>query len=420
MEAHQQRIIRNKMKFILSIFLSFAVFSSESFTPSICGTWPKTTCLRSSVNDGSLAEGNPTRSDLIKQLQKSFYMNEETANVPSKGNAVMKSVPLYRAEYTELPGYQNVLHIHDPSDTIFFQKIIHSKGYPKYFGHINKFSNSEDTVGTLCQISDHRHIEEDGSLILIVQALERFVVKDFVQELPYTIADLSVTPDEELIDFYGEVGAVQEAFRLHPYETRRIFVSDCAYDSERDSIGVSPICNYEGSFGLLRPLEKENLDSDEVLRILQLEQTLWLKLDEMVQVLNHLVSSPSSETQGVPIPTRLLGLLPQHPPVPWPRKFVLEEYATKLKSEHALVGTFTQSPFVRVDDLVGYPVLRRAQRLSFTVWTLTNTIAEIIGTNDSLTQQDILEMDSTEERLEAAMAKIEVIIDISRQLLTSE
>jgi hypothetical protein len=29
-------------------------------------------------------------------------------------------------------------------------------------------------------------------------------------------------------------------------------------------------------------------------------------------------------------------------------------------------------------------------------------------------------MDSTEERLEAAMAKIEVIIDISRQLLTSE
>jgi hypothetical protein len=140
----------------------------------------------------------------------------------------------------------------------------------------------------------------------------------------------------------------------------------------------------------------------------------------MVQVLNQLVSSPSSKTQGIPIPTRLLGLLPKSPPVPWPRSFLLEDYATKLKSEHVLVGTFTQSPFVRVDDLVGYPALRRTQRLSYAVWTLTDSIAEIVGTDDFLTKQDVLEMDSTEERLEAAMTKINVIIDISRQLLTSE
>lgn len=347
-------------------------------------------------------------------------MNEETVHAPSKGSTVMNNVPLYRAEYTEFPGYQNILHIDDPSETNFFQKIIHSNGYPKYFGHVNKMAYGEDAVGTLCQISDYRHLEEDGSLILIAQGLERFIVKDVVQKIPYPIADVSIAPDEELIDVHGEVGAVQEGFRLHPYETRRIFVSDCEYDSEKDSIAASPIANYEGSFGLLRPLENEDLDSVEVRRILHLEQSLWIKLDEMVQVLNQLVSSPSSKTQGIPIPTRLLGLLPKSPPVPWPRLFLLEDYATKLKSEHVLVGTFTQSPFVRVDDLVGYPALRRTQRLSYAVWTLTDSIAEIVGTDDFLTKQDVLEMDSTEERLEAAMTKINVIIDISRQLLTSE
>jgi hypothetical protein len=408
------------MKFFLINLLSSTAIFSTAFTSGVRGSWSKATCLRSSINDGGFSEGNPNRSDLIKQLEKTFYMNEETARAPSKANTIMSNVPLYRAEHTEFPGYQNVLHIHDPGETIFFQKLIHSKGYPKYFARVNKHEFKEDAVGTLCQISDYRHVEKDGSLILIVQALERFIVKDIVQEIPYPIVDISIMPDEELIDIHGEVGAVQEGFRLHPYETRRIFVSDCAYDSEKDSIAVSPISNYEGSFGLLRPLENKSLDSIDVQKVLYLEQKLWIKLDKMVQVLNQLVSSPSSNTQGVPIPTRLLGLLPKNPPVPWTGTFLLEEYANKLKSEHVFVGTFTQSPFVRVDDLLGYPALRRAQRLSYTVWTLTDTITEMVGTDDSLSKQDVLEMDSTEERLEAAMTKIDVIIDISRKLLTSE
>ena len=51
-------------------------------------------------------------------------------------------------------------------------------------------------VGTLMRIVDNRRMK-DGRLLLLVQAMERFVVSEVHQEFPYAIADVQLLLDEE-------------------------------------------------------------------------------------------------------------------------------------------------------------------------------------------------------------------------------
>eukprot|EP00797_Seminavis_robusta_P021389 Sro332_g119390.2 (92) ;mRNA; r:56183-56458 len=76
------------------------------------------------------------------------------------------------------------------------------------------------------------------------------------------------------------------------------------------------------------------------------------------------------------------------------------------------VGTYSKSPFVRYDyadnPLKRYPILRRAQRLSFVVWILMENIGPV-GNQPVVSRQDILEMHSISERLEAARDRLKAI-----------
>ena len=111
----------------------------------------------------------------------------------------------------------------------------------------------------------------------------------------------------------------------------------------------------------------------------------------MIQLLQQLVESAESPMKGtMPVPTQILGLLPRDPPSPWPSSFSLQHYATQLEIEKLLVGTYSKSPFVRVDDLKGYSPLRRAQRFSYAIWTLTDTVVAL--DDNDVTKQDVLEM----------------------------
>ena len=123
------------------------------------------------------------------------------------------NLPLWRVQWTELPGRSNVLHIHQGHYTHMFEKILRSSlGPPWYVGHLllpggsanlNKEEyrlegiletsdeqNSQpkpklrsSVVGTLLEIVDFRRFG-DGKLLLLVHGLERFVVTETVRELP--------------------------------------------------------------------------------------------------------------------------------------------------------------------------------------------------------------------------------------------
>ena len=120
-------------------------------------------------------------------------------------------------------------------------------------------------------------------------------------------------------------------------------------------------------------------------------------IDALVNLLHQLSSNPN-EAKVTPVPTQMLGLLPRrgsclrdekHPSnnKAWPEGFKLEQYATRLEEYAATmsVGTFSKSPFVRYDyadnDVTTYPTMRRAQRLSFVVWILLESIG-IVGEED--------------------------------------
>ena len=57
-------------------------------------------------------------------------------------------------------------------------------------------STAAAVLGTLLRIADYRRMS-DGRLLLLVQALERFVVTHVHQTLPYSIADVQLLPDIE-------------------------------------------------------------------------------------------------------------------------------------------------------------------------------------------------------------------------------
>ena len=412
---------------------------------------PSTTIIQYSLEEGNESEEQlAKRMEMIKQIQKVFYSDEQAIKAPEKGCTAMKHVPLWRVQWTELPGFQNILNVHVPHYTNMFQKIINSNTKPMYFGHIYLPGGSDNLdnttyameegntnaamIGTLMQISDYQQLH-DGTLVLIVQGLERFRISNVIRHhSPYAIADIEIFPDKELIDAHagasldadgnadvdghgkGWIDSVEESFLLHPYENRFVGFADC--EAIQNTISLSPLANYDGSFRLHSSSPRWMCieQSDQVRNVLILEQKLWILLDEMIQLLQQLVESAESPMKGtMPVPTQILGLLPRDPPSPWPSSFSLQHYATQLEIEKLLVGTYSKSPFVRVDDLKGYSPLRRAQRFSYAIWTLMDSVVAL--DDNDVTKQDVLEMTSTKERLEAGMDKIHLISNVIRGVL---
>jgi hypothetical protein len=129
----------------------------------------------------------------------------------------------------------------------------------------------------------------------------------------------------------------------------------------------------------------------------------------------------------------------------WPSDFYLENVVVNMEGKFSelssgnydsnasssSVGTYSKSPFVRVDDYKNgddgdgddddeyeyeyeyeheheheheYSSLRRAQRLSYVIWTITESISLPPDTDgDRCSRQKVLEIGSTKERLEIAI-----------------
>ena len=315
-----------------------------------------------------------------------------------------------------------------------FQKILRSGAKNKYFGHLYLPGGSENLdnpeykleentkaplIGALMKITSHRELE-DGRLILIVQALEKFrVVEAKRHHSPYSIATIEIMPDKELVHAQSCIGfdmsdAVTQAFDLHEFEFQPVLQEDQTEE------GVSPLVNYDIDFkGNNGKHNGKSNDSNNIISppISELEYKVWVHIDEMIHLLQSLVDP--MKTRPIPIPTQILGLLPTNPIHPWPEQFCLEKYALKLEKEKAQIGTFSKSEFVRVDNHQGiqYPPLRRAQRLSFVLWALTDTIAVPDTTHPDFSRQKLIELNSIEKRLDAGLRKLQVICFMIRNVL---
>ncbi len=191
------------------------------------------------------------------------------------------NLPLWRVGWIETPGRRNCLNVHEAQYTHMFESILSTQSEnsndPLYFGHLylpggttsaksgeeryrlktwreelddeSRFDNysksstlkapdiSKETVdrsavvGCLMQIVDHRRME-DGRLMLLVQALERFVVDEVCETLPYSVANVQILLDKEDVTFnqkndkqvdesfckYLRGKAVTASFYYHDYE----------------------------------------------------------------------------------------------------------------------------------------------------------------------------------------------------------
>ena len=488
--------------------------------------------------DNETPEERESRMKLVRELQKSFYKDEEGPKILVKGEntgtdaavatnaaATILNLPLWRVQWTELPGSQNVLNVHVPHYTNMFQKILRGKSrrwgdtgtdgnederdgdgddeLVYYFGHIflpggsenldnPSYTLKEGDIGTLMKISDSRQ-QSDGRLTLVVQALERFEIKRVERShSPYAIADVTILPDFEQLVEAREIGtaldpsgearscdgdgldntdderargvAVSEAFANHPFEYRRVSIDECEIMSDDGTVvglGVSPLSNYDSGRSLPSRGAGANPDLGVTISasshhrdaLAVAESDTWIQLDELLKLLRI-----ASNGVNVPIPTQLMGLLPlsrsvmvseettaKVETVPWPSKFDLGKIVARLEAQDddspntTLVGTHSKSPFVRVDrngnkndsdngrdsttntDGNHYSPLRRAQRFSYVVWTLTQSIAlPSDDGEDKYSNENILKIENTQERLELAMEKMNKICLLLKKVLRLE
>ena len=144
--------------------------------------------------------------------------------------------------------------------------------------------------------------------------------------------------------------------------------------------------------------------------LLSLEHQLWVELDGLLRALAS-ARGPSGKT---PVPSQLLGLLPPPPAAGWPKDFLelglgsseaqLRERYEGALAEGEELGVARFFSYIPVDH-ENYPARRRAQRLSWAVWS-------VIGAQN-VELQPLLDEQSTKERLRFALLRCR---DIMKQL----
>ena len=404
-----------------------------------------------SINEEPINE--ETRMEMVRSLQASFYQNSKDPRPqldPTTG--ILQHLPLWRVQWTELPGRSNVLNVHEGTYTNMFETILNGPK-PWYFGHLFLPHGSENikseqycyqlktwqnelkdvtratqptrsaSVGTLMRIVDVRRLK-DGRLILLVQALERFVIHEVLQTLPYSRAHVQILPDWEDLkhprateeEAIGQrARAVVQSMKYHDYEyeatplplaqseyldvtdifgtaVRAVipFVPMSEDDSTLDRLEEEPILR-SPSFGMEISMESKLLDGNvlsdpptlpnseehthENESLERLEQLMWLALEDFC----------TSTCRAGYIPAK--ELLQLRPP--------------------GLVSNFpdTRRPSPN------YPALRRQRRLSFA------SAAMLEGTKIGADLRHVwLETPSTRARLTAVLN----IFETSNRMMMGE
>ncbi len=212
------------------------------------------------------------RMEMVRSLQKTYYTPSETdaemslsgaSSSDEYGSASLRSLPTLTSYDTInmpsvnnaaiLPGYQFIWSIHLPHHSHMFHSIL-SQPPPWYFVHValpsvssskgkahssssdSKEGSKEDVVvnnieayttiekelntnsfhlyGTLLRITDRRFQDEDGRIVLAVQAIDRVRVQRLAS-LPgnsaMVLTDVELWPEEELVRYYFDKALMSSA-----------------------------------------------------------------------------------------------------------------------------------------------------------------------------------------------------------------
>ena len=403
---------------------------------------------------------------MVRYIQQSFYAQNGDSNymfeTPTLANGgLLRNLPLWRVPWVELPGRTNVLNVHEAVYTNMFETLLRSGTKDLYFGHVflDKgtknlksypvqpwFANDKpdpvsSSIGTLMRITDYRRLS-NGRLLLLVQALERFVVTQTVADLPYARADVQLVPDLDQwvttsddcrLDSWqttnvgcgnARAQALVDAFAWHPYEyedTRFTSLpsqpepgdivgsvlaqvlpyasldparlptdvfwppdvsTEASKDAVPDDVDVVPTAASEPS------LEAKLLSSGVLQTFQPPESTRNCSLVELELRVWWAVNDYLLVTK-TPVSPVLLGFLP--PGVTWPHDFVLHSIANELPQQ-----TVFQHKYIPV--AAAYPAILRQRKLSFHVAAL------ILRNEDA---GILLQLPSTALRLHYVLWKLE-------------
>jgi len=217
-------------------------------------------------SDAESPRDRARRMSMARELQSLFYKDTVAATSPyqpaaqanshsklSYGSTVLRNLPtltthdrIKSAESSLLPGYQYVWHIHSPQHCHMFHSIL-SGPAPWYIGHVylpgstpskTKPSEGEDETsiidgmesyndvqkrlksgsslyGTLLRITDRRFQDEDGTIVLAVQSIDRVRLHN-VASLPgtYLSTDVQLSPEDELMNSYFDKALMSSAMYI--------------------------------------------------------------------------------------------------------------------------------------------------------------------------------------------------------------
>lgn len=431
----------------------------------------------------SSSEEKMDRMEIIRSLQNSFYSTTaiETDKRPSLdlSKGIYTNLPLWRVNWTELPGRTNVLHVHDPRYTNMFEKIMHMD-QPYYFGHlylekgskalsknndieeVSQLMDYEDydmeehgdgvigsaVLGTLMRITDYRRID-DGRLLIFVQAIERFVVLNVHQELPYGVVDVQLLPDIEEVYYKiqqdsdinddddqniipnARALAIRESLDTYldlefentilslPNKHDELSANDIYYSSIME---VLPYARYSGKLPITNPCDNNfNIPSSSPPLPQTIQDTIFSK--QMSPLEYHLkksniINQPCYNKQlfhlstneleiqlwividlflqrtPKPLSVSLLSLLPKidngGKEIKWPKTFFLL----------TLINNLNEKDKKEIIDLSAhnYPSYRRQKRFSYSVGLLLENVNELTDSNKQLFRHTLLRIPSAHGR----------------------
>lgn len=498
--------------------------------------------------------------EMVKKIRKVFYSDthpkEDHSKLPDRnappkiayGSSMIHNLPalttddLHEITSKEikaiLPGHQYVWNIHSPQHTHLFHSILSKEG-PHFFACLSDYDqfSKKTQYATLMRICDHRFRDEDGRIVLAVQAMDRLRISKLSSSYISLTGDFQIWPEIELVReklsgaFPNEqvicdevedsecltqtvdpnsvsraalAAAAADSYRCRNFEYAPIYLTekpkgpDDAHslhaspnDSkatklikegikkqeeeenkyETDYLQVIELVNYDAL--AYRPLidaaavnsqaiknfwtnsASDNEDSDfaddeELFAqlvnfnaapnsatftigsnedaefptnfetyanapsnegVAMMEYHLWIRIDELIRLVNKVSTTP------VPLSSQLLALLPKRND--WPEDFVLDEYSKSMLSQ--------TGPVVRIDEVTkqnrstvydnnGYSSLRRALRLSHSIWLLIDGMA-VTGVEPPPSRDEVLAMESIFERMSAATTILDNVNGVLKRLL---
>ena len=204
----------------------------------------------SSVSTTTTTESSQTSSSSSPIQPKTTTPQSSSSNALSYGEYVLRNLPtitshdgIKTADNTAiLPGYQFVWNIHNPQHCHMFHSIL-SGPAPWYFAHVYLEENQigERTIdniesyndiqaqlssspgngngsaplyGTLLRITDRRFHDEDGRIVLAVQAIDKIRihrVSSLPGTSPFLCTDVQLAPEEELMKMYFDKALMSSA-----------------------------------------------------------------------------------------------------------------------------------------------------------------------------------------------------------------